>query len=63
MLHMEAYQTYDMHFVSFLNDFCPCILSFVSCTNFITFWNQYADSIVNPLAYVPVWCCVWICQV
>ena len=26
-------------------------------------WDQYTDSIVNPLAYVPVWCCVWICQV
>ena len=39
-----------MHFVLSLNDFCPCILSFVLCTNFITFWNQYTDSIVkNPL--------------
>ena len=39
-----------MHFVLSLNDFCPHILSFVLCTNFITFWNQYTDSIVkNPL--------------
>ena len=39
-----------MHFVSSLNDLCLHILSFVSCTNFITFWNQYTDSIVkNPL--------------
>ena len=34
-----------MHFVSL---FCPCILSFVSCTNFITLWDQYTDSIVPP---------------
>ena len=32
-----------MHFVSL---FCPHILSFVLCTNFNTFWNQYTDSIV-----------------
>ena len=44
--------------------FCIVILSsylsFVSCMNFTKFsplWDQYTDSIVNPLAYLPVWCC------
>ena len=34
-----------MHFVSL---FCPHILSFVSCINFIPLWDQYTDSIVPP---------------
>ena len=50
--------------------FCPRILSLLCFVyKFIMFfhsynynifyplWNQYTDSIVNPLAYVTGWCC------
>ena len=49
-----------MHFVLSLSDILSSYLSFVSCMNFTKFsplWDQYTDSIVNPLAYLPVWCC------
>ena len=54
ILHMglsDLQGVYLMHFVSFLNDFCPCILSFVLCINYNIFhplWDQYTDSIVPP---------------
>ena len=41
-----------MHFVSSLSDILSSYFVFVSCINFIRFWNQYTDSIVkvvNPL--------------
>ena len=55
-----------MHFVSFLNDFCPCILSlfcFVYRFHYILESVYWFHSIVVPLAYVPVWSCVLIWQV
>ena len=36
-----------MHFVSSLSDILSSYFVFVSCINFITFWNQYTDSIVK----------------
>ena len=60
----ETYKCVIMHFVSSLNDLCLHILSFVSCTNFITFWNQYTDSIVkNPCICACLVLCLIICQV
>ena len=41
-----------MHFVSSLSDILSSYFVFVLCINFVTFWNQYTDSIVkvvNPL--------------
>ena len=41
-----------MHFVLSLSDILSSYLSFVLCMNFTKFsplWDQYTDSIVNPL--------------
>ena len=41
--------------------FCLCFMYKLNI--FHPLWDQYADSIVKLLAYVPVWCCVLIWQV
>ena len=48
MLHMGLSDIWVCNYAFCIIIF-PRILSFVSCIDFITFWNQYTDSIVNPL--------------
>ena len=70
MLCVALCQTYDSVNYAFciisLNDFCPHILSlfcFMYRFHYILESVYWFHSIVVLLKYVPVWCCVWICQV